>query len=155
MMFANLGTRFQSLPRWRKAVVVVYFGLLPFACYEALVNDAYKFIVSMAGMFSLVAVVVGSFYRENDLIRHVDVPFSMLNVNQNTLHVGEHDFNIHDIKKLVLESVEEKAYLSLPYNPLSVGVTAQFSFPVKDLYTVKSWLELRLPHVKILGLPAD
>ncbi|WMN60636.1 hypothetical protein NI389_04305 [Pseudoalteromonas xiamenensis] len=151
MMFANLGTRFQSLPRWRKTVVVMYVGLLSFACYEALVNDAYKFMVSMASMSYLVVFAMGGFYRENDVIRYVDVPLSLLNVTQDTLHFGEHDFNIHDIKKMVLEVVEEKAYLSLPYNPVSVGVTAQFSFPIQELYAVRSWLEHRLPHVKVLN----
>ncbi len=122
-------------------------GAVLLCCYLAYValTDAqfqWQMLIALAPLF-----FVGRLLQQQRPAPVADA-LAHLKVQAGKLWVGRQGITLAKVQKVVLEQVDDKGLLQLPFNPQQ-GKIPELWFGAEQLPQVRAWLEHQLPQVAI------
>lgn len=79
---------------------------------------------------------------------HFEEPLSQLRLEGKMLHVKQHQVEITDVSKVVIDQLNDRiAFIDFPYNMYG---KLKFSFPLEQLPAVKTFFRQHCPHIEII-----
>ncbi|MDR7122263.1 hypothetical protein [Rheinheimera soli] len=79
---------------------------------------------------------------------YFDDPLSQLRLEGEMLHVKQHQLTLANVNKVAIDQLDEtKAFIDFPYTMYG---KLKFSFPAKELPTVKAFFQQHCPDIQII-----
>lgn len=124
--------------------VLTYCTLFIFYHYEMHVTD----ILVFTNGFMFWTISTRRVNNKDYLANVIDDPISVMRVESNKLFVAGYVFDADRIKKVEVDSVDDKGLLNFPFNHIN-GQMPMLVFPKDKAQDVIAFLKQQMPHTQI------